>query len=118
MKLQIEYQAESGVNLGLHLFRKCTHLFGEIGTVNSDKLRNIGNRITGQPGRSAGQQNSAGRFRKPQIAGDDGGQDGLNTTPIEGIGLDNQYRSAEAGFRSAWIGQISPPNFSSRHAAY
>ena len=116
--LQLQDKSKACVNLRLHSRWQLAHMFREECAIEGQKLGNIDNRIAGQSCGSRRQQEIAGRFGEPEIAGDDRNDYGLNAAAVEGVSLNHQNRPAETRLRAARIRQVGPPNLSSGHRGY
>jgi hypothetical protein len=79
--------------------------------VKSKNLGNFHNRgpeKAREPGREWTSPGASARSRLPVIAAT---LTVLNSAAVEGVCLDYQHRALVAGFRTAWLGKVGPPDF-------
>jgi hypothetical protein len=68
----------------------------EKGAVKREELREVNHGVSWQSAEARRNQNIAGGFSQPDIAGEYGHDDSLNSTPIKRICLNNEYWAPEA----------------------
>lgn len=83
-------------------------MLGEETAIQSQELRDVYDRVSGQAGRTRRQQDIPRGFRQVDVAGDRRDDCGLNPAAIERVGLDNKNRPPVSGFGMAWLAKICP----------
>jgi len=81
---------------------------GQEVAVDRDDLRDVGNGVFGESGRTGSQGHVAGRNRKPQVARQGDRDDRRDAAPIEGVPLHDQDGPPKAGTRPGGLRKVGP----------
>jgi len=77
-------------------------------TIEGNNLRNISNRVPWKPRRARRKQDITRSFRPSKVAGQWHADDCLDAAPVQGISLNYDDWSSEAGARTCRIWQVRP----------
>ena len=108
--LEVQDQSQAGINAPLCRCIDAPSALYEVGSVERDELRGIRHRVLRQSGQLAWHEHIARGLEQAKVARQHHGDDGLDAAAIEGIGLNDEYRSAEPGGGTAGLAQLSPPD--------
>ncbi len=90
--------------------RDFADVFSKVTPVKGHKLGNVHNRFLAQSRCAAWEQNISRRAGKRQVTCDGGNDNRAEAALIKGIGLNDEDRPQETGFRTARLRQVRPPN--------
>jgi len=83
---------------------------GECPTVESDDLRDVGDRVLRQAGEPGVEQDVAGCFGPAQVAGQGDTDDGRDVAAVEDVPLDDHDRAPKAGLGAGRLLEVGPPD--------
>lgn len=111
--LELESQAEAGVEGAEQFRRQWADSFGEPVAVDRQQLRNLDDGILRQAGGARRAEYVAGRIGARQVRGHRGDDRGAEPGAVERIALDDHDRPAKPWLGSSRFLEIRPPDFAS-----
>ena len=79
-------------------------------TIDGDDLRHIRHRVFSQARRLGGNQDVSGSIDQAKVRAEHHGNDGVQTTPVEGVALDDQDRPVVPGLGTLGFTEIRRPD--------
>lgn len=110
MRLQTQDEPKTVLDILEELASDAAREFNQEFTIDSDDLRHIRDRIPSQSRHLGRDQYITGSIEETKVGAQHDGDHGMQSTSVEGVGLNNQHRSAVPRLGAFGLPQIRGPH--------